>query len=639
VGQVLDYFKDKKEVGFDTETTGFDPYLNDLLLYQLGDRENQFVFDAESIPVTVVKGILEDKDKIILMQNAKFDLRFLYVFGIIPENVYDTYLAEAVLFTGIKTARKALDFLAEKYCGVKLNKSIRKAIHYEGKTQRVIKYAAGDVTWLGLIKEAQEEELKKKDLLTALALDNLFVKVLAYTEYCGIYLNNRLWERKMTKDLEEYEDYKEKLNNWVLEHELIDFIDPQLDLFNANRSCGIKWSSSQQVGALMKSLGVDITTSNDKESVEAKFLKKQSDKTDLIPLYLSFKAAEKKVSTYGDNFLNLINPITGRIHSSFTQILSTGRMSCGGKQGKLETVNLQNIPRDSETRSCFTIQHHDNALVNSDYSSQEPILIANFSQEEKLIKFYKDGNKDMHSYIASLIFPELKDKSLEEIKEEFPEQRYLAKTAGLAMNYGAGGITIAENADTTVEEGEEVYNVYMKAFPDLKEFFKKCHESAFKNGYILFNDVSRRKSFIPYFEDFKSLEAEVKVAGFWDNYRWHKEKQTAQFENRLKPLVKNYFKKRSEIERIAQNYPIQGSAADCTKLAGVYLFQFIMENNLFNILKISNIVHDEYLCECPKTLAERAAKTLKECMERAGDKFCKIVKLEAIPVINEKWEH
>lgn len=641
---LLDYFKGKTEIGFDTETTGFNPYVDKVLLYQLGNREVQFVVDPVYFPIPLIRHILEDPNNTIIMQNAKFDLGFLYQYSVIPSKIYDTFLAESVLFTGIKSTRKGLDHLARKYCEVELDKSVRNTISSAGKTARVIKYAADDVKYLPEIKEKQEIDLIEKDLVIALELDNLFVKVLAYVEHCGIYLNTDLWKVKMEKDNLIYTQAKIELDKWIIDNNFIDFIDPQLDLFNPGRSCSINWASSKQVIPLMKKLGVDTeimdeNTGKMKDSIEAPVIKKQIHKSELIPVYLEYKAAEKRVTTYGQNYLDIVNPVTSRIHSSFTQILATGRMSCGGKRGDTQLVNLQNIPKEEDTRSCFTNQYDDTVLVNADYSQQEQIVLANFSQDKNLIKFYQDGLGDMHSYVSSKIFPELAEVPLGDIKKDYPEKRDIAKTAGFAINYGGAGMTIAENVGISVEEGDKVYNAYMKAFPDLKDYFAHVTKLALDRGYIMFNNVSRRKSFIPYFNDFLALKREVKIKGFWDTYKWHKENQTAKFEQELRPLVSKYYKKKGEIGRLAQNYPIQGSSAEITKLAGIHLFDYIIDNHLFNVVKISNIVHDEILCECPIYNSDSLSENLKMCMEKAGNRFCKVVPLKAIPVIGKKWEH
>jgi DNA polymerase-1 len=641
---VFDYFKNKREVGFDSETQGFDPYTDKILLYQLGDYENQFVIEQASFPVETVKPILEDESKTILMQNAKFDLRFLYKNKVIPVNIYDTFLAEAVLFTGIKSARKSLAHLAKKYCDVELDKSIRRVIHYEGASSRVIKYAADDTKYLIPIKRQQTTELLRWDLQRALDLDNMFVRVLAYIEFCGIYLNEKLWKAKMLKDKNTYEALKTSLDDWIVGNNLTDFINPQLDLFNPGRSCSINWASSKQVIPLMQSLGVDTKIPDEKtgklkDSVDTKVLKKQQDSSELVGMYLSFKAAEKRVSTYGQNFLDVINPVTGRIHSSFTQILNTGRMSSGGKQGDTSTVNVQNIPSEKETRSCFTNQWDHTTLVNGDYSSMESVVFTNWSKEPGLIKFYQDDLGDMHAYIASKIFKDLKDLDLKKIKELHPDKRQIAKTAGFAIIFGGEGPTIAENVNIPIEEGDKIYNDYIKAFPKFKEYANKVLRDALDKGYILFNNISGRKAFIEYFKDFKSLEKDVQAKGFWDRYRWHKENKTAQFENEFYPKVRSYFKKKGRIGRMALNFPIQGSSAEITKLAGIYFFRYILENNLFNTVLISNVVHDEYLIECPIELAKEVSEKLQECMERAGEKFCKIIKLKAQPKITLEWDH
>ena len=285
--KVLEYFEDKKYIGLDTETEGFDPFTKKVLLMQLGDRENQFVIDTRTISPLLFKDLLEDPTKVFILQNAKFDLRFLLHYRIVVQEVFDTYLAESVLFTGIKYARKALDFLVEKYLGKTLNKEIRSQIHKEGNTERVIKYAAEDVEFLEDLMNEQLKELNKKDLIKALDLDNKFVKVLAYCEYCGIYLNPAKWKAKMQKDLQRQEKSKQELNKYIIDNGFEKYIEAQLDLFSSERRCNINWASSKQVVPLMKSLGVntqvrDPKTGNMKDSVEADVIKTQVDKSPLL---------------------------------------------------------------------------------------------------------------------------------------------------------------------------------------------------------------------------------------------------------------------------------------------------------------------------------------------------------------------
>lgn len=125
---------------------------------------------------------------------------------------------------------------------------------------------------------------------------------------------------------------------------------------------------------------------------------------------------------------------------------------------------------------------------------------------------------------------------------------------------------------------------------------------------------------------------------FWS--RWKREKTAQSDWWRIeKEDVAYYFKWKSQIRRNAQNFPVQGSSATITKLAGIYFFRWIKENNLLHKVLISNIVHDEYLTEQPKELSKETAIKLKECMEKAGKHYCKIVPLKADPKVTDHWEH
>lgn len=140
-----------------------------------------------------------------------------------------------------------------------------------------------------------------------------------------------------------------------------------------------------------------------------------------------------------------------------------------------------------------------------------------------------------------------------------------------------------------------MYKAYFNAFTGVKEYFKKCREDAFERGYILFNNITNRKSYIDFFDEYKQLSSFINKE-FWEEYRNHKENNTDRFNSYFKPLVRKYFKMRGEIERRSYNYPIQGSAADITKLSGIFFFNWLLKNNLFHKVLISNVVHDRNIC-------------------------------------------
>jgi hypothetical protein len=217
---------------------------------------------------------------------------------------------------------------------------------------------------------------------------------------------------------------------------------------------------------------------------------------------------------------------------------------------------MQNIPSDNRTRGCFQSEP-GNTLIVSDYSGQEQIVLANKSLDTDLLEFYSKGLGDMHSFIASKIFPELSNLTLDEIKDNHKQKRQIAKGAGFAINYGGTGITISQNLNISMEEGENVYKAYFKAFPGLADYFKQEKQRALKLGYIQFNNISGRKCFIPYFDEFQKLHKEIyETDGFWDDYKLEKSKNSAKFINYFKPKVREYFIKKGDIERMSLNYPI-----------------------------------------------------------------------------------
>lgn len=444
---VVNYFTNRKEIQVDSETNGFDPYTNDLLLLQLGDQYNQYVIDCTTVDILPLKELLENKT--ILLHNAKFDLRFLYHKGIWPfENVYDTYLAERIISTGIDSHRKSLDACCQRYLKITLPKEIRGHIYRLGPyDSRVIKYAASDVQHLGKIRNHQMRIIKEQGLLNALNLDNIFVSVLAYMEYCGIKLDKQKWKEKVLQDKALLKEKEENLNKLV--EDLND--DRWLrggDLFNPEPQCKILWTSPKQVIPLFKSLGLNLTvidkkTGREKDSVEEKVIKPYKNKYPVVKAYLEWSKQEKLVSTYGDSFLKHVNPITGRIHTSFTQILNTGRLSSGKDKEhntKSGEVNMQNIPRTPEKRKegkiyereCF-IPDSGNVFAVGDYSGQETRVLAYLSNDSDYLEYATE--KDIHALSAKLLYPELKSLPDKEIKTNHKDKRQQAKSISFAIEF------------------------------------------------------------------------------------------------------------------------------------------------------------------------------------------------------------
>jgi len=642
IQECLEYLKDLPFISLDTETEGFDPYMDRVLLLQLGNKENQFVISS-NMDYKVFKPILEEK--LILGQNLKFDLRFLYRMGIYPTKVYDTYLAEVKLTQGIKNIERNLQALNDKYVGDGIvDKSLRGLIH-RGITDTVIKYAAGDVENLEIIKEKQLETAEKLNMVKAINLENNFVLTLAYTEYCGIYIDKDKWIEKVKASEIKLNESLDVLNKYILDSNMYEYIEPQLNLFSSERVVNLNWNSETQVKKLFKGLGISITTIEKgvkKESVEAKVLKPQESSFPIISLYLEYKGWEKDISTYGMGVLNKISPITGRLHTSFTQIKDTGRMSSGGKNKATgeEYVNLQNIPSDPITRQCFTNQNDDTILINCDYSGMESVVLANLSKEENLIKFYNDDLGDLHSFVASKLFKELSDLSLDEIKSKHKDKRQTAKAANFALAFGGTGYTISKNLSISREEGNFVEESFFNAFKGLKGYFDEKEKETLNNGYVLIDEITGSKYFVGDFEEFKTLDNYYSFDNkeFWNKYKSEKAAQSGWYFAE-KENMSSYFRWKGQLRRFSLNYPVQGSSAAITKIAGIMFYRWIRSKGLLNKVLISNIVHDEFLVECPNNIAELVSRNLKYAMESAAKYHCTIIPLKAVPVITKHWTH
>lgn len=635
VEDCLNYFEDKTEVGVDTETTGFNPYTNKVLTLQLGDEYRQFVIDCSSVDITLFKHLLETKT--ILLHNAKFDLRFLYRYGIVPyKNVYDTYLAERIISTGIDSHRKGLGHCVERYLKVTLNKGDRGLIHKLGIFHpRIIRYSADDVKYLIPLKKAQANIIKEYHLENTVSLDNQFVSVLAYTEFCGVYLDADGWTEKSKKDFEVLKDRESRLNAFVVENFKASKYVESPNLFDTNFTCKINWSSQKQVVPFFEELGIDCTIyekGEAKKSIESSVLIPQIDVHPIIPIFLEYQKAKKLVSTYGMDFLTNINPITNRIHTNFTQIMNTGRLSSGGQ----DTVNMQNIPAGKE-RTYFKAQP-GNCCVIADYSGQETRVLADFANDPGFTKYISDPSMDLHSFMASLIFPELKGLSHSEIKSKHKDKRQFAKAATFAIPYGGNGDTISQNLSLSKEEGDRIYNEFLEEFPGLQSYFKEAKEQVLKDGYVLINKVSNRKSFIPNFEQFKVQQKKLN-SDFWELYRSAKIEESAMFNSELKPYVSKYFRKKGDIERTGLNFKIQGTSSDISKIAGVYVFEWILKQNLFGVVKICVPLHDEWFLEGPIELGEIIKNKLSESMVRAASVFCKTIPFSVDASISDHWTH
>lgn len=630
-------------VELDTETMGLDPYTKELLTVQLGCAEFQVVIDCTSVDIHLFKEYMENPQRMFLGWNIKFDLKFLYHQRIVPLRVYDGYLAEKLLWLGYPAGMHEMSLKAASinYLGVDMDKSVRGKIIQTGLTEDVIVYAAGDVSYLGKIRDKQLIELEKKGLLKAIDFENEFVKCLAYIEYCGAKLDVDKWKIKMATDLNNLEKYEAELNEWVEESEYSSkycSVNIQGDLFNGfdtKPRCHINWTSSQQVIPLFEELGLNLKvldkkTKHYKKSVDIKVVEPQASKSPLIPIYIKYKKAAIIVNTFGQKFLNLINPVTGRIHANFNQLgTDTGRLSS-------TEPNLQNLPHDAQTRACF-VSDKGNRWISADYSGQESYLMASMANDEAMLDELINGSGDLHSLTAKMVFQQIpRDMPLKDIKKNFKDLRQEAKGYEFCFNYGGQDSTLIRNYGLDAKRAKEIYENYMSGFAGLKRYQDFRRVDVMRKGYILLSKITGHKAYIYDYDELKRQMEKQDDPDFWAYYREMKQENP---ECDTVQGVRRLARRKAESEKQSINYPIQAAGALCFKLASIKLFNWLLKNGLLFKVKYCIPVHDEINLEAPDEISEEVADILVKCMVSAGKPFCTRAHLGADVEIGDHWIH
>lgn len=567
-----------KIVGLDTETEGFSPFLKKLLMLQLGNRDFQVVIDCTTIDIKLYKEYLES-DRLFIGWNLKFDVKFLFYHGIIPKNLYDGFLAEKMRWLGWPSGMHSLSLKSagENYLGVELDKTVRGQIIWRKElTDEIVKYAANDVRYLEDIMIKQQEILYARGQKLALDLENKAILPTAYFEFCGVKLSDELWTAKMKKDEEELQKAQDELDKFIVDlynenpqsmNKFVEMAQPDLFGFTVpGPRCKVNWNSSKQVIPLLEFFGFELMTKDKvnggmKKSVDATVIEGQKDKHPIAEVYLRFKAAQKVVSTYGQNFLDLVNPVTGRIHSQFNQIgTDTHRYSSGGGDDKevipgrkIPLVNLQNLPADAETRACF-VAEKGNKWISADYSGEESVILANISKDKAMIDLFLHGCGDLHSLVAKMVYPdELRDIPVEQVKKLRPDLRKKAKAPEFTFAYGGDANTLIGRDHIPEDEAHAIEANYKKGFPGVAAYQSYQRKIVMQLGYI---NTCPEVGFRAYIYDFEDLDKVQKQFSqeFWAKYRKLK------VENPSDPLVEEvryYFKRKSASERQSINYPMK----------------------------------------------------------------------------------
>ncbi len=590
------YCESKTVLGVDTETEGFDFTCKKLIMFQIGDRERQYVIDTRDVDIEPLREVLESNKIVKVLHNAKFDYKFIKRWaGISMEEMYDTFLAERVINCGKQDYGYSLARCVERYLGLTLDKETRnKFVGLKGQPFTVdqIQYGANDVVYLLDIREKQLVKIHSLELHNVASLENKVVKVFSEIEYEGLMIDEDKWTAMAEDNVKLAFEQELKLDDMVLAHPLLTKyrVPVQVDMFapmDEVRKTHINWGSPSQTLALFQNLVPNL------EDVNGKKLNKHRYKHKLIDEYIRYKERTKLANAYGTKFFNYVN-CDGKVHTNFSQILDTGRVSSS-------KPNMQQIPSDNTFRNCF-VTESGWVFVSSDYSSQELNVIAYGSQDPVWLDALERG-LDLHGVCADLVF---EDKWRSADADEKKRLRTQIKAINFGLAYGMGPFKLADTLQISKGEAEALIEKYFTEFPNIRDFLTKLGTFGTRNGYIrTFKPFKRRRWFDTWYPK------------IWDD--------------------RSKLQEFGSIERASKNTPIQGSSADMTKLALIYIFDEI-QNNWKGDVKIVMTVHDQIDTVCKQEIAESWAVKMTELMEKAAIKIIPNGLLKADTNISATWE-
>lgn len=631
--EICDALSEETTICVDCETNGLNPLENKVLMVQLGTLKDQYVIDVRGVDFGKhFKKLLENPKITFVGHNLKFDYNMFKQFGIVMDNIYDTMLAEMVIFNDkyspvyrMKNKRFSLAGVYKHYFDTYIPKTVRDEFQHWGSkpfTLEQIMYGAKDVEYPLLIKEAQAHWIAKYDLELAVSLENKSVLAVGDIEYNGFYISSPKW-------LKAYEDYKIKLDESLKELDQIlikhapryEIKSFQLSLFGdveRKRYTGVNWGSSAQVlKILQEEFDIHPQDKHGKATSETKTLLKLDDKPPIIEALLKNRKYSKVVSSFGKEFLNQHLHKDGRLRSSFNQIVGTGRMSS-------RNPNMQQIPSGKEFRGAF-IAPNGKKLITADYSNQEGRIMADMSGDESYIDFFNNGDGDAHSFVATTMFSAAFGREfIVTATNENKEYRQKGKVLNFMISFGGSAFTLSKDLKISIKEAENLIDAFYKGFPGLKIMFDKGKKQALRDGFVRTNSVTNRIRWIPEWDEYNALNSKK-------HYELTKEEMSQ------KGVLKG------RIERKGMNTPVQGTAGDMTKTALILARKKLLAEGIRPLadadIKLVQVVHDEIVIEATDGHESKGADILKESMEKAGTFYCSHVNMSASPVIGQVWDH
>ena len=559
-----------KEFCFDTETTGFDLFRDRIVGLSLAVRPNEawyVPFDPATTAeyAEVIRPLFADESIAKICQNIKFDLMVLRRIGVeVAGRLYDTMILDYLIDP---ESRHNMDTLAMRYLNYRpvsittlIGKGTRQLTMDRVPLDRIAEYAAEDADVTLRLKQAlwpRVEELGLSGLY--LEIEEPMIGVLADIEMAGVRI-----------DTAALADYAVELNRKLaaLEEEIRRLADEPTLNINSARQLG------EVLFAKMRITDKPKMTRTKQYSTDEEYLQSFAHKYEIVDRILEYRGVKKLLSTYVEALPQLVNPVTGKIHTSFNQaVTATGRLSS-------TNPNLQNIPIRDELgrriREAFIPSDEDHLLLSADYSQVELRLMAHLSEDEGLIAAFEEG-RDIHAATAARLF----GKSLSEVTSD---ERRKAKTANFGIIYGISAFGLSQRLDIPRKEAKEIIDGYFASYPKVKEYMERVVEQARRDGYVS-TIFGRRR----YLNDISSHNA---VA-------------------------------RGLAERNAINAPIQGSAADIMKLAMIRVHRRFRQEQIRS--KVILQVHDELVVDMLREEQERVVAIVSEEMEAAASLRVRLV--------------
>jgi DNA polymerase I-like protein with 3'-5' exonuclease and polymerase domains len=567
-------------VGFDTETTALDPYRGRMRLMQFSapdgaayivdlDRFRKSDGTPDRAALAPLCGLLAAPRPVKVAHNAKFDAKWTkHQLDTELGGIFDTMLASQLVSAGESEDRHSLAAVAARYLDETVDKSEQLSDWSGELSAAQLEYAARDAALMLPLRERLIELLRRDELFEVAQLEFQCVLPVACLELAGIFLDAARWREQLAIVEKRRAILAEELQVMLAEE------SSQQSFFGPTRN-DINLDSHVQLTKALKRVlpGVELPNSTRNWKLQPLAAEHK-----VIAVLLEYRTVQKALTSYGENILNEINPVTGRIHANFHQIgAPTGRFAC-------TNPNVQQVPHAVEYRRCFRAPE-GRKLVIADYSQIELRILAHVTEDKGFIDAFNSG-ADLHRVTAAQVF----NTPLEEVTRE---QRDFAKRLNFGVVYGIGAQRFSTLTGIPLTEAESILARYFQTYRGLDAWLRDAARKALRER------TART------------------MAGRLARFNFDAEDRQAA----------------SLAQRNGKNMPIQGASADILKRALRLLHDRLKETTA----RLVNIVHDEIVVEADADGAEEIARIVEEAMCAAGEEYVTRVPVKVETEVADEW--